>query len=284
MIGLCLLSTGVLIFFISKLDSLKNMSDLEPLPSELPLILESYLPHDLLQDDLNLPFVTLTYAQSLDSRISARPGTRTVISHAQTKTMTHYIRSKHDGILVGINTVLADNPSLNCRYPESNSIVPIIIDPSFKFSKIAHTSKLIQNYKSNSGEKPIVVISTKRFDELKQLNDNSLINHIITVLPVDTVEDHNGKDVFIWASLLKSLKLKHSIKSIMIEGGAHIINTLLNEKNLCSGVPLVNSLIITIGPVFLGQDGVDVSPTEPLSLKNIKWWTGIQDSVMCATL
>lgn len=61
------------------------------------------------------PHVTLTYAQSLDGAIAAAPGTQTALSGAESKAMTHYLRSQHDGILVGVGTVLADNPSLNCR-------------------------------------------------------------------------------------------------------------------------------------------------------------------------
>jgi len=68
------------------------------------------------------------------------------------------------------------------------------------------------------------------------------------------------------------------IKSIMIEGGASIINDLLIYNEV------VDSLIITIGPVFLGKDGVEVSPSKHADLIDIKWWQGIQDSVLCARL
>lgn len=61
------------------------------------------------------PHVTLTYAQSLDGAIAAAPGVQTALSGPESKAMTHYLRSQHDGILVGIGTAMADNPSLNCR-------------------------------------------------------------------------------------------------------------------------------------------------------------------------
>lgn len=64
------------------------------------------------------------------------PGVRTTISHPETKTMTHYLRHHHDGILVGSGTVLADNPGLNCKWgpdPAANSPRPIIIDTKQKW-------------------------------------------------------------------------------------------------------------------------------------------------------
>ena len=52
--------------------------------------------------------------------------------------MTHYIRSKHDGIMVGIGTVLADDPKLNCRFEAENGNIstprPIILDPTGKWA------------------------------------------------------------------------------------------------------------------------------------------------------
>ena len=52
--------------------------------------------------------------------------------------MTHYLRSKHDSIFIGIGTVLADDPKLNCRYDEKSTIRPIILDPKaqWKYEKV----------------------------------------------------------------------------------------------------------------------------------------------------
>ena len=61
------------------------------------------------------PFVTVTYAQSMDSMLAAAPGLQTHLSGAETKRMTHALRSCHDAILIGVNTALADDPGLNCR-------------------------------------------------------------------------------------------------------------------------------------------------------------------------
>ncbi|GME75673.1 unnamed protein product [Ambrosiozyma monospora] len=70
----------------------------------------------------------------------------------------------------------------------------------------------------------------------------------------------------------------------MVEGGANVINELLNTRYDDSNDFIVDSLIVTIGPTFLGQKGVEVSPASGVKLKDITWWTGCQDSVLCARL
>lgn len=65
-----------------------------------------------------MPFVTLTYAQSIDGSIAAVRGVPTLLSGPASMKMTHTLRTLHDAILVGIGTVLADNPSLNARFAE----------------------------------------------------------------------------------------------------------------------------------------------------------------------
>lgn len=72
---------------------------LDPIYSNVPLL-----------DDR--PFITLTFAQSLDGKI-AKQGQQILISGRESMAMTHRLRTLHDGILVGIGTALVDNPQLN---------------------------------------------------------------------------------------------------------------------------------------------------------------------------
>jgi len=61
------------------------------------------------------PYITLTYAQSLDGSISAIRGKPLLLSGKESLVMTHRLRACHDGIMVGVGTLLADNPSLTTR-------------------------------------------------------------------------------------------------------------------------------------------------------------------------
>ena len=74
------------------------------------------------------PFVTLSYAQSLDGCISARAGEALPLSGHQSLTLTHQLRAGHDAILVGIGTVLSDDPRLNVRLVDGKSPKPIVVD------------------------------------------------------------------------------------------------------------------------------------------------------------
>lgn len=226
--------------------------------------LNSYLPTTI-QDR---PFVTLTYAQSLDSRISSGVGERTAISHAETKEMTQYLRSQHDGILVGVNTALSDDPGLNCKLSLAQSPRPIIIDPHFKWDYCG--SKMERLALEGVGQAPWIVISTECCEHSKVEYLRSKGGNVIEM------ELNNGSiDLRLLFTRLKQL----GIDSLMVEGGAKIINSLLQTTPT-----LIDSLIITIGPVFLGQNGVQVSPASKVQLKNVTWWTGITDSVMCCNL
>lgn len=242
-----------------------------PLTPSLKPFLEEYLP----RPRSNRPFVTLTYAQSLDSRIAAKPGEQTKISHLETKTMTHYIRSRHDGIMVGIGTVLADDPKLNCRFEAEDGIIstprPIILDPTGKW--VYYKSQLRSVCDDNKGLAPLIIIDetvTPRNEDVEILDKQ---NGAFVKLPLLNNADRVGN----WNIILEKL-YQMGIKSIMVEGGASIINDLLIYNKI------IDSLIITIGPVFLGKDGVEVSPSGHADLIDVKWWQGIQDSVLCARI
>ena len=69
------------------------------------------------RSDASAPFVTLSYAQSLDGSLTTRQGTSYPISAPASLTMTHSLRAAHSAILVGIGTVLADDPALTVGSP-----------------------------------------------------------------------------------------------------------------------------------------------------------------------
>ncbi len=79
------------------------------------------------------PYVTLTYAQSLDGAIAARPGHPLTLSCRESQAMTHALRAEHDAILVGIGTILADNPSLTVRLVSGKNPQPVVLDSRLRF-------------------------------------------------------------------------------------------------------------------------------------------------------
>ncbi|KAJ1918196.1 2,5-diamino-6-(ribosylamino)-4(3H)-pyrimidinone 5'-phosphate reductase [Mycoemilia scoparia] len=92
------------------------------------------------EDSLARPYVTLTYAQSLDGKLGVE-GYQLLLSGSESYGMTHRLRSNHDGILVGINTVINDNPRLTARLkvcekahqlPSYENPQPIVLDSKLR--------------------------------------------------------------------------------------------------------------------------------------------------------
>ncbi len=79
------------------------------------------------------PLVSLCYAQSLDGSLAARGGKTLRLSGPESMALTHRLRAAHDAILVGIGTILADNPSLTVRYAAGKNPQPVILDSSLRF-------------------------------------------------------------------------------------------------------------------------------------------------------
>lgn len=256
------------------------MSELEPLSPDLPEFLAPFLPSESQKQHKKRPFVTLTYAASLDSRIAASPGRQTIISHPQTKTMTHYIRSQHDAILIGVGTFNADDPGLNCRYcPEpgnTHNIRPIILDPKFR-SNLTQKSRIVQTTLRGENLAPWFVTDADYDFNSGIFEKESLIKSIGgSVIYIDDLKAAFRYGLG-WAEVMEEIS-NRGIKSLMVEGGGRVINSLLSDPSQ------VDSVIVTIGPVYLGSQGVEVSPSREVRFKSVKWWSGISDSVMAASI
>ena len=98
--------------------------------------------------DRTIPFVTLTFAQSIDGSIALRRGEPLLLSGAESMKMSHELRALHDGILVGIGTVIADNPSLTTRLVKGSNPRTVILDSQLRtpLEKRKKTKELRQVY------------------------------------------------------------------------------------------------------------------------------------------
>ena len=254
------------------------------------VFLEPYLPaNDRQSTKSGLPFVTLTFATSLDSALSLAPGVQTALSGPQSKAMTHYLRRRHDAIMVGVGTAIADDPSLNCRIQGvggyggkglTGQPRPVVVDPQGRWQLTTET-KILNLARQGRGKAPwIVTAKTPNADNAKLLEE---VGGCYIVLEPRISED---KTSIAWLDILKTIK-ERGIESIMIEGGGVIINSLLSVEN----ADLINSVIVTIAPTWLGQGGVVVSPprsegsTLPVArLQQTKWQQLGDDVVLCGTL
>ncbi|MGC8603576.1 MAG: RibD family protein [Desulfomonilaceae bacterium] len=175
------------------------------------------------------PFVTLSYAQSLDGCISARPGEPMALSGQRSLRLTHQLRAAHDAILVGIGTVFSDNPRLTVRLVNGSNPRPVVVD---SFLRIP----LDCNILTERSRDPIIVTSKKAEEcRVKTLEEMGAL-----VIRVNS----NNRGLLDLVELLSALA-DLSINSLMVEGGARIITSFLMDK-------LPDFVVLTIAPVMVG--------------------------------
>ncbi|KAK6499598.1 2,5-diamino-6-(ribosylamino)-4(3H)-pyrimidinone 5'-phosphate reductase [Arthrobotrys musiformis] len=260
------------------------MSSILAFPDDLATQFGPYLPPANTDD---LPSVTLTFASSLDSALSLAPGTQTLLSGPLTKAMTHYIRTFHSAILVGASTAISDDPGLNSRLEGAKrQPIPIVLDPNARWG-ITESSRVVQTAKQGKGHAPFIIISSNRWDdEVVVERRNMLQKYGGGYIGIDV--DNLGR--FKWEDILSRLRQELRIESLMVEGGANVINSLLEDEKSRG---FVDNVIITIAPTWLGKGGVVVSPERrpngegqytPPRLKEVKWIPMGDDVVLCGKL
>ena len=175
------------------------------------------------------PFVTLSYAQSLDGCLTTQQGMATPISSPASLTMTHTLRAAHSAILVGIETVLADDPALTVRLVPGDNPQPVIVDSQLRTPPDA---RLLHGC-----DAPWIATTPEGARSSRRQRLEEAGARILT-LPADQ------EDRVDLAALLACLGAE-GIGSLMVEGGARILTSFLEGG-------LADYAVITIAPVFLG--------------------------------
>lgn len=171
----------------------------------------------------------MSYAQSLDGCISARAGEALALSGGQSLTLTHQLRASHDAILVGIGTVLSDNPQLTVRRVRGNNPRPIVVDSRLR---LPLDCKLL----NNNSRAPLIVTRQKPNPKRRKALEGAGAE--VMSLPA------NARGQVNLAAMLNRLA-EIGIKSLMVEGGARIITNFLLER-------LADYIVLTVAPVLVG--------------------------------
>jgi diaminohydroxyphosphoribosylaminopyrimidine deaminase/5-amino-6-(5-phosphoribosylamino)uracil reductase len=176
------------------------------------------------------PYVILKLALSADGKIAETLGMRTQITGAEVKARTHLLRAQADAILVGLGTVLADDPDLTCRLPglEERSPIRVVADSCLATPKSARLVK-------TAGQVPVWLLAVKAG----------------TVAPgVDVLACRPDLQGHVdLADALGKLG-ERGINRVLAEGGARLAHGLL-EKGL------VDEMLLFRSPKILGPKGVD---------------------------
>ncbi len=173
-----------------------------------------------------MPFITLKTAVTLDGKIATSTGESKWITGREAREDVHQYRHEHDAILVGIGTVLKDNPKLTTRLPQGGkSPIRIILDSDLRTPIDAHviTDNSVETW---------IVTGNKVSKHKKQ----KFGQEHVTLIEVDNPRN-------LHPLMLQLGKL--GIVSLFVEGGATVNDSFLTQK-------LVNQIVLYMAPILIG--------------------------------
>lgn len=190
----------------------------------------------VLQAPRNRPFVVAQLGQSLDGRIATLAGESQWINRDSALDHVHRLRAAVDAVVVGVGTVIADNPRLNVRRVTGRNPARVVIDPSGRTPPSSHCLA------ADGGRRIVVTAQAGTYAD----------NVDVIVLPRE-----NGR--LNPASIVTAL-WNLGLKSILIEGGANTVSSFLDAR-------AVDRLHVLVAPVILGsgKPGLSLEPIDTLA-------------------
>jgi diaminohydroxyphosphoribosylaminopyrimidine deaminase/5-amino-6-(5-phosphoribosylamino)uracil reductase len=173
------------------------------------------------------PFVTLKLATTLDGKIALPTGESRWITGEAARAHTHLERARHDAVLVGIGTALADDPELTCRLPGVRATGPVRVVVDSK-ARLPVSSKLAATAKAA----PVRLLSAVSSDALQQAG--------VKILRVPATV--HGVDL---AAAMRELAVQ-GLTRVLVEGGATLASALLKAG-------LVDRLLWYRAPSLMGE-------------------------------
>jgi len=189
-----------------------------------------------------LPFITLKIATTLDGKVATHTGSSRWITGEDSRREAHQLRHQHDAILVGVNTVIADDPQLTTRLPlGGRNPLRIIIDSTLR---IPIEAKVVQDQKA-----PTWIFTTDRASPEKKQKLESLGVKVFT-----TGNEHR-------VNIQRMLEIlgENEIASVLVEGGSQINSAFLHARCIDKVVCYIAPKIVAgqEAPSSFGGKGID---------------------------
>jgi diaminohydroxyphosphoribosylaminopyrimidine deaminase/5-amino-6-(5-phosphoribosylamino)uracil reductase len=191
------------------------------------------------------PHVILKLAVSADGKIAASGRKPVSITGEAARTRVHLLRAQCDAILVGVGTVLADDPMLTCRLPgmAARSPVRVVLDRSLRSpagSRLVHSAR----------ETPLWVVTSELAEAAAAARLGAAGAQVIRIAPSAAP----GLDL---SAVLRALAEK-GITRLMVEGGSRVASSFVADD-------LVDEVWLLRGPAAIGDDGIAALDALPLS-------------------
>ena len=184
-----------------------------------------------------IPYLFVKCGITLDGKIALSNGISKWITNSIAREKVQYYRNKFMGIMVGINTVLTDNPSLTARIENGVNPFRIIVDPNLQ---IDENCKVVKN---NEDEKTVIITSQKN------LFTEDAENTEIQIKQKRLAEENKVKFIFIDGEKFSFRKMleeigKAGIDSILLEGGETLISLAFEENAIDGGEIFIANKIL----------------------------------------
>ena len=200
------------------------------------------------------PFVLLKTAMTLDGKIATVSGDSRWITGELAREKVHQLRNAYSGIMVGIGTIMKDNPQLTCRLTQGRNPTIIVLDSTLR---IPMSSKIIH------GPSKVMIATTKEMEDRAKDKVKELKALGIQILFVEAYEGRvHLKQLMIQLGRL-------GIDSILIEGGAEV-NASALEANI------VDKMQFYIAPKIIGGSGAK-TPVAGRGITHLKEAINVQE-------
>ncbi len=202
------------------------------------------------------PYITLKFAQTLDGKIAAPDGSSKWISGPQARKFAHGLRAKNDAVLVGIRTILRDNPALTVRLVKGGNPARVVIDRRLRVPLEARVVKEANLAKT-------IIITTPKAPESKMKRLKAAGVEII-VLPA-------SKGGYIDLHRIIRILYKKGIRRMLVEGGARVIASFLKARLADRIITVISPRILGRGVESAGDMGIgNIKNAVKLRIKNVK--------------
>lgn len=199
------------------------------------------------------PFIVLKAAMTLDGKIATATGQSKWITNETSRAYGYKLRDIYDGIMVGINTVIEDNPMLTARVDGGKNPIRIVVDSSLK---IDINANVVQDKSAKT-----IVATTDKADKDKILKLQAQDVDVIVV-------DKDGNDKVDIEKLLDILG-QQNICSILVEGGATLSGSFVAKK-------LVDKVYFFIAPKIVGGKEAK-TPVAGIGILNLQEALALKD-------
>ena len=185
------------------------------------------------------PWVIAKAAQSLDGKIATRTGESRWISSEASRRVAHRLRREADAVLVGVNTVIQDDPLLTVRAagrrPRPGYPIKVIVDSRLR-------TPLASRCLSNASSAPTIIATVKPSRTRRAQFERRGVK--ILVLPANG-HGRTRRGRVPLAALLRELVARYQVTSVLIEGGGEVLAGALEER-------LVDRVVWSVAPIIIG--------------------------------